>query len=108
MFIGILPRMFWKPECISAQAERAKRRACGASGHRCLSGNISATVSQMASESHTGSPSIIKTGTLPAAEYFSTPGTVSPPSLWLNLSCTSSNGICACRSSTQGRIDHDE
>ena len=62
----------------------------------------------MASESHTGSPSIISTGTLPAAEYFSMPATRSPPSLSSNLSCTSSNGIRAWRSRTHGRIDQEE
>src|SRR5712691_11381934 len=48
-------------------ADRA-RRACGAAGHSCFSGCRSATVSQIASESHTGSPSITSTGTLRVGE----------------------------------------
>jgi hypothetical protein len=76
MFIGILPRKFWKPECISAQAERAARRACASAGQSCFSGKSSATVSAIARVSQTAWPSTISTGTLPALEYLSMPGTV--------------------------------
>ena len=66
IFIGMPPRSAWKPECISAQMERATCRARASEGQSCFSGKRSASVSQMASESHTGSPSMTSTGTFPA------------------------------------------
>jgi hypothetical protein len=103
--MGMCRRSSPKPECISALMERATRRAAMSAGHSCFSGYRSATVSQMASESHTGSSLIHSTGTLPVGDQGPTPATF-PSSV--NLSCTSANGMPACLSSTQGRIDQDE
>jgi len=68
MLTGMAPRKSRKPACISAQIERAMRRACGSSGHSALPGYNSATVSQIASVSHTGVPSTSSTGTRPVGE----------------------------------------
>jgi hypothetical protein len=68
MFIGMALRSSPKPECISALTARAILRAAGSAGHSCRCGNSSASVSQMASESHTGSSSTHSTGTLPVGD----------------------------------------
>ena len=52
-FIGICERSAAKPECISADTERACARAAASPGHTARSAKRSATYSQMASESHT-------------------------------------------------------
>jgi hypothetical protein len=99
-----------KPECISAQTLRARARACGSLGQRWWSGNFSASVSQMASVSHTEKPSSsTSTGTLPTGLMPSTACLKAEPvSNESKRSITSSNGIPACLSSTQGRMDQDE
>ena len=53
MFIGQLLRSAVKPLCISAHIERAFARAFLSAGQSCLSGNVSARYSAMASVSHT-------------------------------------------------------
>ena len=67
-FIGMLLRRLVKPLCISAQTERACARAFGSAGHSCARGKRSASVSQMASESHTVMSPSTSTGTRPAGE----------------------------------------
>ena len=109
MFIGQCVRRAVKPACISAQMLRARARAAGSAGQRCLSGKRSARVSAMARESQTARPPSTSTGTLPTGFRGST---------WrLNseLAAMSSKGTMISskampdwRISTQGRIDQDE
>ena len=109
MFIGQRPRSALKPECISAQTLRARARALASRGQSWRSGNFSARYSAMARVSHTTNPSSTSTGTRPVG--------VTDRRLCLKVDCgskeskrtlTSSNGMPACLSSTQGRIDQDE
>ena len=57
-----------KPECISADIERACARRAQSSGHSRLCGNFSARYSMIESESHTVMSPSISAGTLPARE----------------------------------------
>jgi hypothetical protein len=53
MFIGHCLRSGAKPACISLAIARAWARAAASAGHSAASGNVSATYSRMASDSHT-------------------------------------------------------
>ena len=55
-----------KPECISAEIERACARRARSSGHSRLCGNFSARYSMIDSESHTVTSPSTSAGTLPA------------------------------------------
>ena len=109
MFCGQWLRRAENPACISAQTLRARARAAWSAGQSCFSGNCSARYSAIASVSQmTRSPSV-STGTLPAG--------LRPLMACLNWELaskeskrtrTSSNGMPAWRSSTQGRMDQDE
>jgi hypothetical protein len=57
-----------KPACISLLTERAWARTNGSRGQRCFSGNRSARVSQMASDSQTGWSPRRRSGTRPEGE----------------------------------------
>ena len=105
MFIDIALRRPAKPECISAQTERAIARAATSCGHRCLSGNCSARYSQMARLSQIVISPAISTGTRPAPEYSAMRVAVSG---WSSSTRTSWNGMPNAVSATHGRIDHDE
>ena len=110
MFIGQWLRSAPKPLCISAHTLRARARARGSAGQSCFSGNCSARVSAIASVSQTAKPSSsTSTGTLPTG--FCAPTAclkAEPASKESNRTMTSSNGMPACVSSTQGRMDQDE
>jgi hypothetical protein len=96
-------------EGVDYETMRARARAAGSAGHRCLSGKRSARVSAMASESHTARLPSTRTGTLPAGLSASAPclkadvGSKSSKG-----SITSSKAMPAWRISTQGRMDQDE
>lgn len=96
-------RMFEKPECISAEAERAHALARGAEGQ--ASAFSSAMYSMIASESQTTKSSCTRHGTRPDGENdLKPPGWAIDP----NGTSRSSNGICSSLSKSQGRSDHDE
>ena len=88
---------------------RARARCCASRGHSACCGKRSARYSAMASVSHTAKSPSVSTGTLPA-------GAMPPrrrlksesPENESKRSCTSSNAMPACLSSTQGRMDQDE
>ncbi len=105
MFMGILARRSRKPACISDAADRAKARATGSVGHTPLSGNHSASVSMMASESQTAASPRQSTGTRPEGDQRPMPASHSSESKRSRLS---SKAICSSVSSTHGRIDHEE
>ena len=104
-FIGRLRRSAEKPECISADSERASARAAGSRGQIARSGCVSARCSTTASESQTTKAPSCSTGTFPAG-------------LWRRISACawgassgitiSSKGIAKARISSHGRIDQDE
>ena len=109
MFMGQWLRRAVKPLCISAHTLRARARAFASAGHSCLSGQVSATYSAMASVSHTTRSPSTSTGTLAVG--------LTAPMVRLNSDCasklskrtrTSSNAMPACLSSTQGRMDQEE
>ena len=109
MFIGQALRRAPKPECISAQMLRARARARASCGQSFLSANFSAAYSAIASVSHTAKPSSVSTGTRPVGLTLAMACLkAESPSNESNRTITSSNGMPACRSSTQGRMDHDE
>ena len=63
----------------------------------------------MASVSHTAKPSSTSTGTRPAGEWLASSVLKAESGVKASKrSFTSSNGMPACVSSTQGRMDHDE
>ncbi|MNL03908.1 hypothetical protein D3C87_1244570 [compost metagenome] len=104
-FIGSWLRTLAKPECISAQTERASARAAGSAGQRAFSGKRSARYSEIDRESQTVMSPSTSVGTLPAGEYWAIcaakPGVPSRTGI-------SSNAMPAWRSSSQGRSDQDE
>jgi hypothetical protein len=104
-FMGRRLRSSAKPECISAQTERARARVARSSGQRDFSGKLSATYSQMDRVSQTTTSPSTSTGTSPAGEWRLTRAAKSGA---LKLSFSSSKGIPACRRSSQGRSDQDE
>ena len=109
MFIGQWLRRPVKPLCISAQTLRARARAALSRGHSALSGNCSATYSAIASVSHTTRSPSTSTGTLPVGDSASHRGLEGESaSKASKRTMTSSNGMPAWFSSTQGRIDQDE
>ena len=67
MFMHMCWRRWGKPECISAEIERARARSAASAGHS--AGLRSARYSRMASESQTCRSPSTRQGTLPAGEY---------------------------------------
>jgi hypothetical protein len=109
MFIGQLPRSAPNPECISAQMLRARARAFACWGQSCFSGNLSARYSAIASVSQTAKPSSTSTGTRPTGVIARRVSlNVESPSKESKRTMTSSKGMPACLSRTQGRMDQDE
>ena len=68
-FIGQALRNALKPECISAEIERAIARAALFFGHICLFGQVSFRYSMIASESQITKSLCLRIGTKPALEY---------------------------------------
>ena len=109
MFIPNALRMAPKPECISAQTQRARARARASVGHSCLPGKRSARYSAIASVSQTARPSSTSTGTRPAGlRRRASVLNFEPGENASKRSITSSNGMPAWVISTHGRIDHEE
>ena len=109
MFIGQWLRRAVKPACISAHRLRARARCIGSRGHSRNSGCKSASVSAIASVSHTGWPSTRSTGTLPTGECCASARWKAESGAKLSKrSLISSKAMPKWRISTQGRIDHDE
>jgi hypothetical protein len=92
-------RSAWKPECISAAAQRANARAAASAGH--TPACRSPTYSVMPSESQTVVAPSTRQGTLPVGENALK---ASPP----KGTSRSWKGIPSSRMSTHGRSDHDE
>src|SRR6266571_5286289 len=100
---------FWrnagKPECISAQTDRAVARATASAGHPRTLGCVSARYSRIASESQTQVSPSISTGTFPDGEYLSS-RSLEPA--WYKRTRTAAKAI-ACRSmNNHGRRDQEE
>ena len=109
MFIGQALRRPVKPLCISAQMLRARARAVRSAGQSCFSGNCSATYSAIARVSQTVRSPSTSTGTLPTGETASMVLRKPLPGAKLSKrTMTSSKSMPAWRSSTQGRMDHEE
>jgi hypothetical protein len=107
--MGQAERKALKPECISAEIERAMARAARPRGHTGRSGRISAMYSMMASESQTATLPSTRAGTLPAAEYLRTSAFHSGVSIGsVKGTSTSSNGTPSWRMRIQGLSDQDE
>jgi len=100
---------FWrnagKPECISAQTDRAVARATGSAGHPWTPGCASARYSRIASESQTQVSPSISTGTFPDGEYLSS-RSLEPA--WYKGMRTSSKVIAFCFMNNHGRSDQEE
>ena len=109
MFIGQALRSAAKPLCISAQMLRARARALASAGQSCLSGNFSARYSAIASVSHTARSASTSAGTLPTGLTGSMIFLKSESGAnESKRAMTSSKGMPACVSKTQGRMDQDE
>ena len=117
MFMGKWLRRAPKPLCMSAHTLRARARVGTLAGHSFLSGKDSATYSAMARVSHTarGWPVAFRwalsssTGTLPTGLTLSMVWRkCEPASNESNRTICSVNGMPACVSSTQGRMDQEE
>jgi hypothetical protein len=105
MLTGICPRRWPKPECISAQTERARARARASSGQTLSAGKRSARYSTIASVSQTAKSPSSSTGTRPAGDTFAISVRKASPN---SGSTRSRNGMPRWRISSQGRSDHDE
>ena len=106
MFMGMFLRSSPKPECISALTARAIPRAAGSDGHSCSVGEELGE--RLADGKRVPHRLVVdpQHRHLAVGDHCPTTPTTSPSSV--NLSCTSSNGMPACFSSTQGRMDQDE
>jgi hypothetical protein len=105
MFIDMSRRSAPKPACISALTDRATERAAASAGHSCWSGKRSLTYSQIASESHTLMSPSCSAGTRPEGDQAASCAAESGRYSGMR---TSSKGMPAWRSSSQGRMDQDE
>src|SRR6266849_10486518 len=104
-FIDRFWRSAGKPECISAQTDRAVDRATESAGQPRVPGCASARYSRIASESQTRVSPSISTGTFPDGEY------VSIRCLevaWYKGTRTSSKVIPLCFMNNHGRSDQEE
>ena len=109
MFIGQWLRSAEKPLCISALTLRARARGFASAGQTPACGKRSASVSAMASVSHTAKPSSSSsTGTLPAGLTAATARRKGESGEKSKRSFSSANAMPQARISTQGRIDHEE
>src|SRR5216683_5768056 len=104
-FIDRFWRSAGKPECISAQTDRAVARATDSAGQPRVPGCASARYSRIASESQTRVSPSISTGTFPDCEYLSSR---SFESAWYKGMQTSSKAIAFCFMNNHGRSDQEE
>ncbi len=104
-FIDRFWRSAGKPECISAQTDRAVARATESAGQPRVPGCASARYSRIASESQTHVSPSISTGTFPEGEYLSSR---SFELAWYRGTQTSSKAIPFCFMNSHGRRDHEE
>jgi len=96
-------RSAWKPECISAAADRAQARAAASAGQ--TPACRSPTYSVIDNESQTVVAPSTRQGTLPVGEKTrNASGFCGPP----KGTSTSRKGIPSSVINTQGRNDHDE
>jgi hypothetical protein len=94
-----------KPECISAETERAFALNARSVGHSFAAGAISARYSQMASESQTRTAPSVSAGTRPDGECGAIFAFVSGSSSVILISW---NGMFATFAASHGRRDQDE
>ena len=103
--IDISLRSVAKPECISAEIERATARASRRCGQSRSSGWRSARYSRMARLSHTTRPLVLSAGTLPEGEWRRIAALLSG---CRNLMHSSAKGMPQCFRASHGRKLQEE